>query len=150
MKDRQPTHCTAKTRQGQPCRSWAVHDSDPPQCVSHGGSQHQPGPPGNANAETHGAYTSPPDHDIDLHARIADLDRRISRLSAYIDRIGPDHPGIEIKDYAQLLGLHGQLCSRLGRLLRDQQHLQGADNTELEQAMNDALDLAGDLLGIEV
>ncbi len=48
------TKCTAVTAKGQPCKAWAIHQSDPPRCAPHSGIT---GPPrGNSNAVTHGIY----------------------------------------------------------------------------------------------
>ena len=57
----QPTHrnihCTAVTRLGRPCRAFAVHSTDPPRCVAHGGGSGKHGAPrGNKNAVKHGIY----------------------------------------------------------------------------------------------
>jgi hypothetical protein len=91
---------------------------------------------------------------IDLEARIADLDRRIGRLSEYIDdaKIGSgDGDGtITVQDYARLVSLHGTLCSRLGRLLRDQQSLGGGDASEMQAAIEQALEIAGQVLGVDL
>jgi PAS domain-containing protein len=99
----------------------------------------------------------PPDsrhHDpVDLDERIRDLNQRIERLSQYMDEAdignGEDDT-ITVSDYAKLANIHGQLTSRLGRLLRDQQQLQGSGSAELEQAIGDALDLAGEVLGVDL
>jgi hypothetical protein len=100
------------------------------------------------NARGGDARSSTRANDIDLWARIADLDHCIARLSAYIERLQPEE--LPLREYTRLLALHGQLCSRLGRLLRDQQELGGKGDPELDQAMEEALDLAGSILGIEV
>ena len=102
----------------------------------------------NGSAAGGDARSSTRANDIDLWARIADLDHCISRLSAYIARLQPEE--LRLGEYTRLLALHGQLCSRLGRLLRDQQELVGKGDPELKQAMEEALDLAGGMLGIEV
>ena len=153
--------CTATTRAGRPCRAWAVQDTDPPRCASHGGSATKIGaPPGNTNAQTHGVYarspsgdTQPPDPPpVDLDTRIADLNRRIEQLSAYIDHVtvGPEDGDIDVDQYARLLSLHGQLTSRLGRLLRDKQQISPEDDSLLQQAINNALDQASEILGVQL
>ncbi len=143
--------CTATTRKGKPCHSWPTHGSN--QCAAHGGTKAKIGaPPGNKNAQTHGAYAAETDA-VDLDARIRDLNRRINQLSHYIDKAllgdGEDDT-ITITDYGALVAIYGQLTSRLGRLLRDQQQLGGGSNAELEQAIADALDMAGEVLGVEL
>ena len=90
---------------------------------------------------------------MDLDARIADLDRRIQRLSEYIDQaaMGNGEEGtITVADYTRLVSLHGQLCSRIGRLLRDQQQLGGGDVSEMQAAIDQALTQAGEVLGVDL
>ena len=145
------SRCTATTAKGQPCKAWAVHGTDPPRCASHGGARPPGAPAGNKNAEKHGTYSDPLDDAVSLDARILDLNRRITRLSRYLDELelGDGNEGtITVKDYATLAALHGQLTSRLGRLLRDQQYIDEEDGSELDQALDQALTVAGETLGI--
>jgi len=109
-------------------------------------------PPGNTNAQTHGVYSDVPSTDVDIDTRIADLNRRIEQLSAYIDTvtIGTGDRDIDVDQYARLLSLHGQLTSRLGRLLRDRQQICPEDDSLLQQAINDALDQASEILGVKL
>ena len=89
----------------------------------------------------------------DLADLIADLERRIAHVSRYLDevKVGNGTGGTAtIDEYVRLVGLHGQLCSRVGRLMRDRQQLRGEDDSELQAVMNEALDLAGEILGLEV
>ena len=44
--DRYRVPCTATTRQGFPCRAYAVHGTDPPLCVAHGGGSSNHGAQG--------------------------------------------------------------------------------------------------------
>jgi hypothetical protein len=159
-----PIRCTATTAAGRPCRAWAVRGSDPPRCSAHRGGQRPVGAPaGNTNALKHGAYASPPDtglsHDseagsaADLAARIADLNRRADQLAAYLDRltIGDGTEGTTtVQDYAKLVALQGQLCSRIGRLMRDLQQLQPDDQDFLQECINEALDQASVILGVQL
>lgn len=90
---------------------------------------------------------------VDLDERIRDLNRRIHRLSQYIDdaELGDgENDTITVTDYAKLANIHGQLTSRLGRLLRDKQQLDGGSGAELEQAIGDALDMASTVLGVDL
>ena len=141
-------HCTATKKDGDPCKAWAVTSSSPPRCSAHGGGKSPVGaPPANQNAQTHGAYSQDTAQPADLDARIRDLDRRIRRLSDYID----DQPAdLDTGDYIALLNLHGQLTSRLGRLMRDRQQVSGDEDTELTQAMSAALDQLAKEWGIEL
>jgi dsDNA-specific endonuclease/ATPase MutS2 len=80
-----------------------------------------------------------------LDERIADLNRRIDQLSAYIDErkdLAPD-------DLVKLLNLHGQLTSRIGRLMRDRQQV-SEDADELTVAIHAALDDLSEKWGVEL
>lgn len=140
--------CTATKRDETPCRAWAVHNTNPPLCASHGGSPKTPGAPkGNQNARTHGAYAGQQAVQIaDIDTTIADLQRRYNQLSAYIDLKMPD---LDADQYVRLTALQGQLASRLGRLIRDHQQT-GEDAGDLQQAIADALDQLSAEWGIEL
>jgi len=116
-------------------------------------------PRGNKNAEKHGAYGAPAvretsreppgadrsgDRSGTLDQIIRDLHRRLSQLSAYIDRrmADVDHGTdvLPVDVYAHLVSLQGQLSSRLGRLMRDRKQIAGDAADELTQAINAALD----------
>ena len=94
-----------------------------------------PGPSGEA---------APPE----LDALIGDLARRVRELSSYIDA----HPDLEPAQFHALLKLQGELTSRVGRLLRERQQLAapGQAGSELEQAIQEALDAAAALLETEL
>lgn len=47
--------CSATTRAGNPCKAWAIHNSNPPLCSAHSGRAGAP--PGNQNRYTHGFYS---------------------------------------------------------------------------------------------
>ena len=137
-----------------------------------GSAEHPPGSPkgeahgvdartgeGNARRDEYdtgrgGCDTRP--YIVDIDTRIADLNRRIEQLSRYIDevQIGPPPDGddgnryIDLDQYARLLSLHGQLTSRIGRLLRDKQTIAPEDDSWLQACFNDALDQASQILGV--
>lgn len=96
---------------------------------------------GNENARTHGAYSGP-----NLSDRIADLDRKIQSLSAYIDEKQED---LKAEEYSDLLSLFGQLLSRLGRLMRDHRAITGEAADGIAGAIAQALDELGTELGIQ-
>ena len=79
-----------------------------------------------------------------IDAIIADLTERLADLSAYIDRTALEHA-----EYLSALRLHSLLSSRLGRLMRDRQRLQGVAD-DLAAAINEALDTVGAVLGVDV
>ena len=155
--------CTAETRHGLPCRAWAVRGSNPLLCAAHGGEPAtvsdlrplvpaggdlagvdrpvdryaDPGPQAGLDPRAGGG--------ADLDAVIADLERRRRQLSDYID----DHkdemrPG----QYITACDYEGRLSSRIGRLLRDRQQLQGEHANELDQAVAEALAIVGEAWGI--
>ena len=168
--------CTATTRAGTRCRNPAVKGTDPPRCSSHGGVRRPAGPPpGSRNAVQHGAHSGSSAHEsggsnrpnegpvhqdgssVDLNIRIADLNRRIEQLSHYLDgaQIGPggdadEDQCISLNQYARLLALHGQLTSRLGRLLRDKQQIAPEEDNIVQLALYDALDQASGILGVKL
>ena len=128
--------CTAKRGDGKPCSAWAVRGSDPPRCAAHGGAEAHSGVPG-------GNRNGPPD----LDARIAALNRRIEQLEEHIDTHRHD---LDAKEFAALVSLQGQLASRLGRLMRDRQHLQGDAADELQHDLDEALEVVSQVLGIDL
>lgn len=139
--------CTAKKKDGTPCKAWAVRGSDPALCGAHGGGAARPGAPvGNENALKHGAYAAG-ESPADLDEAIAELQRRLRQVSAYIDEHFAE---LEPADFGRLSGLQAQMTSRLGRLMRDRQQVAGGDSDELAQAINQALDWLGEEWGVEL
>jgi hypothetical protein len=150
--NRSTTQCSANTTKGRRCRRQAIPGSDPlcptPNRESLSGNAEAPL---HTNAQTHGVYTSPLDTPVDLDARINDLNRRIEQLSHYIDQApigGTD--GLDVDQYARLLSLHGQLTSRLGRLLRDRAQMSPEDDSFLQGCINEALDQVSEILGVKL
>ena len=87
--------------------------------------------------------------------------RRVDQLAAYLDQftVGRRSPNggegtagtITIQDHAKLVALQCELCSRIARLLREQQQLQQAwKEDKLQQAMNDALDALSEMWGVKL
>jgi len=85
----------------------------------------------------------PPDLD-DVIVRLADQQTALSR---YIDRRWSDLDDVHL---ARLLSIHGQNAARLGHLLRDWRAIHGEPLDPLQQAMDEALDRAGVVLGIDL
>ena len=176
MKPPTKRRCTQLTQSGQPCRAWALRDSDPPICAIHAGRViGQGAPQGNRNAVTHGFYaaqerpspdqpTEPPSGDSfraaldrlsldqpveppSIDSIIDDLLARQAQLSAIID----DHlDQLDIQDLVRLFALHGQNASRLGRLLYVRHSLLGAGPDRLQQFMDHWLDVMSERLGLEL
>ena len=141
-----PTRCTAQTRAGRPCRQWAVRGSDPPRCSVHGGRAPPVGDLLGARTERPEGAGEPPDPP-DLDARIADLDRRIMALSAYIDQHAED---LDAGTYIRILSLYGELTSRLGRLMRDRHQMGGGSQDEVSEAISQGLEQLSLELGIDL
>ena len=140
------SRCGMTKKDGTACKAWAVRGSDPPRCVAHGGGKGKVGAPvGNANARTHGVYATQRTVSPDLDARIADLDARIVSLAIFIDERTAD---LSTEEFIKLLALHGQLISRLGRLMSQQD--KGGGDAELQQAIDEALDRLSKEWGIEL
>ena len=98
------------------------------------------GPGGDAEA-------GPGMNGVGLVAVIADLQRRLRQLSAYIDdnRDELSHGG-----YLAAVRLQGMLSNRIARLLLDRKRLTGDQADELSAAIDEALDLVGDVWGVDL
>jgi hypothetical protein len=159
--------CTAITHAGTRCKNPALQGTNPPRCGSHGGGRRPAGaPPGSRNAQKHdesrasGQQNGSGHRDgssVDLDTRIADLNRRIEQLSHYLDgvQIGPggdadEDRWIDVDRYIRLLALHGQLTSRLGRLLRDKHQIAPKEESIVQLALYDALDQASETFGVKL
>jgi len=137
--------CSKIKDDGTKCKAWAVRTSNPPLCSAHGGGKAPVGAPrNNTNAKTHGAYSGELPSDLD--ARISDLDTRVQQLARYIDTNLTD---LTPEQYITLFNLQGSLTSRLGRLMRDRQTVTG-DVDELDEAIKEALHVAGQILGTDL
>jgi uncharacterized protein YjcR len=100
-------------------------------------------PKGNKNAEKHGAYSGKLPADLD--ARIAALDKRLQHVEKYIDIHIDD---LEPEEYIKLANLQGQLASRIGRLMRDRNKDDAAD--EMENDFDTALEIVSRILNIDL
>lgn len=142
--------CGAKTRKGNPCRSWAVPNSNPPRCASHGGAAKPPGAPKhNQNAVKHGFYATYDAPGVTIDDVIADLSAKYQALSDYLDKL-LQKKDIESASLVHLFGLHAQTASRLGRLLRDKKALSGAAADGFTGAIAQALDELNTIWGTEL
>jgi hypothetical protein len=97
-------------------------------------------------ASSRAVRPSSPALPADLPAAIADLERRIHSLSAYIDRSVELSP----RELVTLVSLQGELTSRLGRLVKIWNDLATEEADELTAAINEALDLISDNWGVEL
>ena len=78
---------------------------------------------------------------------ISGLQRRLRQLSAFIDENRGD---LDVGGYLAAVRLQGMLANRVGRLLLDRRKLTGDEGDELERAMDEALDLVGDVFGVDL
>ena len=89
----------------------------------------------------------------DLDVRIADVGRKIERLSGVIDARFKDLEIAEITEIAQIKGLialFSQLSSCLAQLVRVRQQVKGDGADELSQAIDLALDRLSDEWEVEL
>jgi hypothetical protein len=149
--------CSALNPDGQPCRAWAVRGSEPPLCSAHGGHNVGAGaPPGNQNRRTHGFYSTAFDPgEVDrvldddgffhLDGEIACARIALRRVLAYLasDDLSP-------LDYVKVASLAFQGVRTVARLLRDNQALGGQPSSELQAAIDAALDELGAEWGIDL
>jgi hypothetical protein len=149
--------CSALNPDGRPCRAWAVHDSYPPLCSAHGGYNVGAGAPaGNQNRRTHGFYATAfdpgevaaaldPDGFFHLDGEIACARIALRRVLAYLasDDLSP-------LDYVKVASLAFQGVRTVARLLRDNKALGGQASSELQAAIDSALDELGAEWGIDL
>ena len=110
-------------------------------------------PPGDDRVNSdHASWPSDPDL-ADLDGHIVELNDRLRGLAAHVRRLDAqlEHDPALLPSYIRLLTLQGQLTSRLARLLRERQQIRQAEGQDLyQQAMNDALDQASEILGVDL
>lgn len=158
MPTRRP--CSHSTRAGQPCRAWAVHDTDPPACAAHAGRIVGAGAPlRNQNARTHGFYGRVLDPeelaDLVLYAEDMTLDAEIACARIALRRVllllsADQADPLPLDDYIRLAGLALQGTRTIARLLRDKRALTQRTADTLDEAFNIALDEIAIELGIEL
>ena len=141
--------CSHTTRQGEPCRAWAVRGSSPPRCAAHGGrvrgatvladiATRDPGP------------AQVPKGGLDLNAVIYDLAEKHAQVSALIDDCLESPETARPGEMLRLMQHHAQTASRLGRLLRDQQAVSGPVDDALLAAIGRTLDELSAEWGIDL
>jgi hypothetical protein len=140
--------CTAKRKDGVPCRAWAMAHTDPPRCRAHAAAGSEAARPGEADALGN-VGRRPPEALETIEGIIADLAEKQSRLSQLIDdELVEEQSGLDVIRW--LFTLHGQNATRLGRLLRDKRALSGAAADGVEDAVSEALDELSKGLGVEL
>lgn len=138
------TQCTATTRRGTQCKNSAVKGTNPPRCSipSHQTDPKAPtrkragAPPGNRNAEKHGAYSRPTAAIKSIADAIADLQQKRDQLSQHIDA---NQHNLAPLEHAKILDLLGRLDSRIARLYKQLQELTGEGADKMDTDMDAVL-----------
>ena len=143
------------------CHNWAMRRED--RCHAHRYAA-EPNPPDGDDplgllppVEGHvdpgdASWSSGPDL-VDLDAHIVELNESLRGLAAHVRRLDAqlEHDPALLPGYIRLLTLQGRLTSRLSRLLRERQQIRQAEDQDLlHQAMDIALDQAGEILGVQL
>jgi hypothetical protein len=158
VSSRKPRRCQATTKAGLPCKAWAVRPAErsldgavagthPPRCAAHGGAAKQVGAPqNNKNAVKHGFHVQPAPGAIrTIDDAIAHLAHSLIQLAGYIH----DHAGeFTVEEMVRLQSVFGQNLSRYIRAQRD--HAAGGHDAELQADIDQALQLAGEVLGVNL
>lgn len=151
--------CSATTIKGQPCRAWAIRDSQPPLCSAHAGRNTGSGAPaGNQNRRTHGFYaldfTEQELADLvampeavelidELAAARIHLRRLILYLSEHFEAITPS-------TLATLSPLVTASLNTIASLARSHHLIAGNMGEGVAAAIGQALDDLGDLWEVEL
>ena len=149
--------CTHTTAAGEPCRAWAIRDSDPPTCSAHAGRTRGAGAPSrNQNARKHGFYarTLSPDEIADL---LADADLNLKAeiacarvaLRRVLEFLSNDPSQLSSADQIRACGLVFQGTRTVSRLLRDL-HALGGDIDRFDEITGQVLDDLGREWGIDL
>jgi hypothetical protein len=155
-----PQKCTQSTRNGNPCRAWAIRGSDPPTCATHAGRTKTAGAPlANVNRQAHGFYSAAldPNELADLVAFADDvsLDDEIALARVILRRVTnhlrhPDLETIDLDNLATLASLVLAGTRTVARLLRDQRALSGDAADGFAGAIAQALDELSTELGLQL
>jgi hypothetical protein len=149
--------CSHRTRQGEPCRAWAVRGSSPPRCAAHGGRVTGTAGPRGAGGQVQvpgeaqvPGGTQAREGSLDLNAVIFDLAEKHAQVSALIDRCLGSPETTSLGELLRLMQHHAQTASRLGRLLRDQRAVAGSVDDSWIAAINRTLDELSTEWGVEL
>jgi hypothetical protein len=153
---RKKQRCLATTKAGHPCKAWAVAGSDPPRCDRHGGPQPaDAAPPENAVTSDPGEQAgSDPGAQAGVPGSITSLDDAIDHLTENLEQLAAfirEHQDeLTVYELARVCEVRGQNVSRFARLLRERAAQAGELDGELAAQIDEALDLAGETLKVEV
>ncbi|MCW7072212.1 MAG: hypothetical protein OCU12_07825 [Methanophagales archaeon] len=148
--------CSATTAKGEPCKAYAMHDSDPPICAVHAKRNKGRGAkPGNQNSRQHGFYgqTYTPEEIADLIAYAEDMtiDDEIAAARVALRRVMQVISTAELPSgtagYLESLELTANLApliftgtNSIARLLRTKRALDGKSSDGIAAAIAQALD----------
>jgi hypothetical protein len=148
--------CSHTTARGQPCRAWALRDSDPPTCSTHArrpfeagpdGARTAGAPPGNQNSVTHGFYANALSRqevaDVMKTLGLPTLEPEIACARVALRRVFAflNNPAeLSAREQARLVSIAFNGARTVARLLREHYAIVGKPPTELAQAINEALD----------
>lgn len=138
--------CSATTKSGNPCKAWALIESDPPLCSAHSGRNSGAGAPqGNQNRTIHGfygrEYTLEEVADLVNHAIDDSLDDELAAARVATRRVLRQlHEELEASEYAALASLIFTGTNTIARLLRTQRSLRGESADGIAGAIATALD----------
>ena len=98
----------------------------------------------NKNRQTHGFYSLPSQPPSSIDEAIEHLAASLGRLTTYIQT----HPALTVDEYTRLETVLGQTLSRYIRAKRA--HADTTPDTHLQADIDQALALAGELLGVQL
>lgn len=155
------SRCSERNANGQPCRAWAIRESNPPLCSTHAKRNAGAGAPrGNNNRQKHGfygrVYTLEEIADLVAYAADGSVVDELAATRVAIRRVlekltdkGPDEE-LELEDYARLAALVFTGANTVARLLKAQRVLSGEAADSLAGAMGTVLSELGQELGIDL
>ena len=166
---RTKVQCSFTTKEGRPCRAWAVRGSEPPACYSHlrtnggndGGEQaHTDYMRSNWGEETPEAgfyrHTLSDEElaDLVIYAAELSLDDEIACTRIAVRRtlefLNERSGSLSEAEYLRAAALVFQGARTIARLLREQQALTGGEDSRLQAIFDAALDGLSEDLGIEL
>jgi hypothetical protein len=172
-------HCSFSTKEGHPCKAWAVHGSDPPACSSHLRANQGFCAGGRAGSRGGGWEDAWPQDlrpsldeeipeagfyrhtlsdeelaDLVVYAAGLTLDDEIACTRMAVRRtlelLQERSDSMSEAEYLRATGLVFQGARTIARLLREQKALTGGEDSRLQAIIDAALDGLSEDLGIEL
>ena len=152
--------CAAMTNSDQPCRAWAVVDTEPPLCAAHSGGaspdrgdspcrDSRPGGavPGNQNAVKHGFYRRPARPLETIADALEHLTESLIQLAEYLAEHMDE---LTVDEITRLQAVRGQNLSRFVRMIRDKAAMEGEGAADFAAGLEEAHRMAAQVLGLEI